>query len=106
MKINNRKSPEAADVSSSREVGLSKSAKSKKSQSGDGVVGSSHLSSAKINLSDRAQDIQKAKDVIGKTPDVDEAKVARFQKLIDSGEYATDASAIADRLVDDHLKYS
>jgi flagellar biosynthesis anti-sigma factor FlgM len=34
---------------------------------------------------------------------VDEAKVARLQKMIDEGSYKTDAAAIADRLVDAHL---
>lgn len=58
--------------------------------------------SVKLNLSDRAQEFQKAKDIASKT-DVDEAKVARLQKLIDDGKYAVDASAIADRLVDEHL---
>ncbi|MCB0365932.1 MAG: flagellar biosynthesis anti-sigma factor FlgM [Bdellovibrionaceae bacterium] len=58
--------------------------------------------SVKLNLSDRAQAFQKAKEIASKV-DVDEAKVARLQKLIDEGKYSVDASAIADRLVDDHL---
>ncbi|MBX3021063.1 MAG: flagellar biosynthesis anti-sigma factor FlgM [Bdellovibrionales bacterium] len=59
--------------------------------------------SAKVDVSDRAQMMQKAKDIATSTDTVDEAKVARLQKLIDEGKYKTDAAAIADKLVDQHL---
>jgi negative regulator of flagellin synthesis FlgM len=62
-------------------------------------------SSSKVDLSSRAQNIQKAKEVIRATPDIDEAKVAHFQNLIDSGKYKTDAKSIADKIVDDHLMF-
>jgi negative regulator of flagellin synthesis FlgM len=55
-----------------------------------------------VNVSERAQMMQKAKD-IASNGDIDEAKVARLQKLIDEGKYKTDAKAIADKLVDEHL---
>lgn len=60
-------------------------------------------SSANVNVSDRAQMMQKAKDIASRPDTVDEAKVARLQKLIDEGKYKVDADAIADRLVDEHL---
>lgn len=60
--------------------------------------------SAKVNLSGRAQAMQKAKEIASEET-VDEAKVARLQKLIDEGKYSVDASAIADRLVDQHLMF-
>ena len=59
--------------------------------------------SAKVQLSSRAQDIKKSREIAMNTPDVDEAKVAKFQKLIDNGNYKVDAKAVADRLVDEHL---
>jgi flagellar biosynthesis anti-sigma factor FlgM len=59
---------------------------------------------AKVNVSSRAQDMAKAKEIASKGLDtVDEAKVARLQKLIDEGKYSVDSQAIADRLVDEHL---
>jgi negative regulator of flagellin synthesis FlgM len=61
-------------------------------------------SSAKVNLSERAQAMQKAKDIAG-DQSVDEAKVARLQKMIDAGEYKVDAGAVADRMVDTHLLF-
>jgi flagellar biosynthesis anti-sigma factor FlgM len=59
--------------------------------------------SANVNVSERAQMMQKAKD-IASADTIDEAKVARLQKLIDDGKYKVDADKIADRLVDEHLE--
>lgn len=59
--------------------------------------------SAKVDLSSRAQDIRKIKELAMSTPDVDASKVEKYQKLIDSGNYKVDAKAIADRMVDEHL---
>lgn len=60
--------------------------------------------SAKVDVSERAQLMQKAKDIASKST-IDEAKVARLQKLIDEGNYKVDADAIADRLVDSHMDF-
>lgn len=62
------------------------------------------VGSTKIDLSDRAQMMQRAKE-IGSRDTVDEAKVARLQKMIDEGKYVTDSSAIADKLVDEHMNF-
>jgi negative regulator of flagellin synthesis FlgM len=61
--------------------------------------------SANVDVSDRAQMMQKAKSLAG-DQSIDEAKVSRLQKLIDEGKYKVDAGAIADRLVDEHLMTS
>jgi negative regulator of flagellin synthesis FlgM len=59
---------------------------------------------ARVNLSERAQQMQRAKEIASIGADsVDEAKVARLQRLIDEGKYKVDAKAVADRLVDEHL---
>ncbi len=60
---------------------------------------------SKVAMSPQAQAMQKAKAIASKDT-VDEAKVARLQKLIDEGKYKVDAKAVADRLVDEHLKAS
>lgn len=57
---------------------------------------------ANVNVSERAQMMQKAKDIASQSS-VDEAKVARLQKMIDEGKYKVDAQAVADRLVDEHI---
>lgn len=59
---------------------------------------------AKVEVSPRAQEAKKIKELALAAPDVDEAKVAKFRKMIDEGTYKTDARAIADRMVDEHLE--
>jgi negative regulator of flagellin synthesis FlgM len=69
-----------------------------------GVGGLDKTDSARVELSQRAQDIKKAKELATPSGDIDEAKVARLQKMIDEGKYKIDAEAIADRLLDEHMK--
>lgn len=59
---------------------------------------------SRVDVSERAQLMQKAKDIASKQT-VDEAKVARLQKLIDDGKYKVDADAVADRLIDTHMDF-
>lgn len=61
--------------------------------------------SSKVELSPRAQEAKKIKELALAAPDVDEAKVAKFRQLIDDGKYKIDAKAIADRMVDEHLEF-
>lgn len=61
--------------------------------------------SSKVDLSERAQMMTKAKEIAMRPDTVDEAKVARLQKLIDEGKYKTDSASIADRLVDEHMSF-
>lgn len=60
-------------------------------------------SSEKVVLSQKVMDMKKVKEMATPSNSVDEAKVARLQKLIDEGKYKVDAEAVADRLVDEHL---
>ncbi len=83
------------------------STKTNKPESNDGSPSSKLsradlASSSKVQLSERAQNLQKAREIATKD-DIDEAKVARLQKLIDEGKYKVDAGAVADRLVNEHL---
>lgn len=65
---------------------------------------SDDLASAKVQLSDRAQDMKKIKDRIDSTPDVDEAKVNKYKSMLAKGEYKVDAKAVADKMVDETIK--
>ena len=60
--------------------------------------------SAKVDVSSRAQDMRRAKELATPSDSIDEAKVARLQKMIDDGNYKVDAGAIADRMLDEHAK--
>ena len=59
----------------------------------------------RVDISSRAQDIKRAKEIAMASPDIDEAKVSRLQKLIDEKKYSTDASAIADKMIDEQMKW-
>lgn len=105
MKVTNNRvggaNPGVDGAKSAKTDSLSALGKDKKIS---GVGGKAEAkNSAKIDLSERAQMMQKAKEIAGRPDSVDEAKVARLQKLIDEGKYKVDADAIADRLVDEHL---
>ncbi len=100
MKISNNPNTANAtnvDAAKTSKVGV-ENTRDKKS-AGASVLGES----SKVDLSERAQNMKRAKELA--TPDngVDEAKVARLQKMIDEGKYNVDASAIADKMVDEHL---
>jgi negative regulator of flagellin synthesis FlgM len=57
----------------------------------------------KVELSSRAQDVKKIKELATSAPDVDSAKVEKFKRMIADGSYKVDAKAVADRMVDEHL---
>jgi len=59
--------------------------------------------SSRVDVSSRAQEAKRIKELAMATPDVDEAKVAKFRQMIDEGKYNVDAKAVADKLVDEHL---
>lgn len=74
-----------------------------KNKSGHHVGANEMRDSSKVDVSDRAQMMKRAKELAG-GQSIDEAKVARLQKLIDEGKYKMDADKIADRLMDEHLR--
>lgn len=103
MKVSNKtpnpmQNAEAAKLTKSQTGSVDKK-KSGAASGFDAVAGSS----AKVDVSSRAQDLKKAKELATPSQDIDEAKVARLQKMIDEGKYKVDAEAVADRLVDAHL---
>lgn len=99
MKINNSgvKSAQTAALQSKDLEKTLKTTKGAQVEAQSSIEGS-----AKINMSDKAQAFQKAK-AIASADTIDEAKVARLQKLIDEGKYKVDAQAVADRLIDEQI---
>lgn len=70
------------------------------------ALASSGLSdSSKVELSAKAKEAKRIKDLAMAAPDIDQEKVARFREMIDNGTYKVDAQAIADRMVDEHLEF-
>lgn len=58
----------------------------------------------RVELSDRAQEAKRIKEIAMAAPDVDMTKVEKFRDLIDNGLYKVDAKSVADRMVDEHLE--
>lgn len=75
------------------------------SSKAEALQSSSLGDSTKVELSSRAQDAKKIKELAMAAPDIDEAKVAKFRDMIDKGTYKVDAQAIADKMVDEHLEF-
>ncbi|NUN05959.1 MAG: flagellar biosynthesis anti-sigma factor FlgM [Bdellovibrio sp.] len=71
----------------------------------DALTSSSLGESSKVELSPKALEAKRIKELALAAPDVDEAKVAKFRQLIDEGKYKVDAKAIADKMVDEHLEF-
>lgn len=100
MKINNKNNPAATQINTARtrEATADLKAKAKNSPAAAELTGES----SKVNMSDRAQMMAKAK-AIAKADSADDARIAQIQSMIDKGTYKVDASKIADKLVDEHL---
>jgi negative regulator of flagellin synthesis FlgM len=106
--VNNSANPNAAanGVATSKGQSVANSAAStlQKSNTQKANEAVNNAGASKIDLSPRAQEMKKAKEVAMSAPDVDEAKVAKFRALIDSGNYKVDAKAVADKMVDESVK--
>lgn len=90
-------------------VGSSGAVKNKSTETAGGLekMSSADLfSSSKLNVSNRARDAQKIREAAMAAPDIDQEKVARFKAMIEKGEYKVDAQAVADRMLQDELKWS
>ena len=107
MKVSNKvpnalKSAEAAKTA--KASGPESLLDAKKTKSSSVADGPTAAGSSRVALSSRAQDMARAKELATPSNDIDEAKVARLQKMIDEGKYKVDADAIAERLLDEQMK--
>lgn len=107
MKVSNS-GPKSGAIGGTATAGVANAEAAKVTRSGTGAaksVGSEALSSsAKVDVSPRAQEMKRVKEMATPGDGIDEAKVARLQALIDKGQYKVDARAIADKLVDEQMK--
>lgn len=100
--LNLRDTTKTEKLSSSQAAALKDTATNSKM---DALQDLGATQASKVDISKRAQDIRKAKEIAMATPDVDEAKVARLQKMIDEGKYKVDASELAGKMIDEQLKW-
>lgn len=97
-KVLQDKTLQGATAAQTAEIGKSKIQKNNAPSSQE-----ARDTSAKLNLSPQAQEMKKIKELALSSPDVDEAKVKKFQNLIDQGLYKVDSKKVADKMVDDSL---
>jgi negative regulator of flagellin synthesis FlgM len=109
MKITHNKVGQNLNLNDSSKIDRADIAKTKTSPlniSGGDLLSSSLGDSTKVDLSPRAQEAKRIKELATSAPDVDEAKVAKFRKLIDEGKYNVDAKELASKIVDEELELS
>lgn len=68
------------------------------------ILSSGAEQASRVEVSPRALEAKKIKELADAAPDVDMQKVEKFRKLIDEGKYKVDAQAVADKMVEDHLE--
>lgn len=61
------------------------------------------VATEKVDLSSRAKDIQRVKQLLNQLPDVREARVQELKSQIDSGRYTIDTGKVADKMVSEAL---
>ena len=99
MKVNNKSAQGLMNDRSIQDLAKDPSIRKGKSPT---TSATEMMDATKINVSSQARQINKAKEIASQDT-VDEAKIARLQKMIESGEYKVDAEAVADKLVNEHL---
>ncbi len=71
---------------------------------GDKTIGAEKtIAVEKVDLSNKAKDIQKIKQVLDQTPEVRDEKVQELKRQIESGSYAIDPGKIADKMLGESL---
>lgn len=93
-----------ADVGGAKQSKRTGSAQNAQKNDASQGVASSSSSGATANISARAREMARAKEVAGNAPDVREEKIAELKRRIAEGKYNVKPEAIADRMVDDHLR--
>gem|GEM_PF-5637797 len=83
------------DVDTSKAEGLGKKASVSDLISARGLMGQNADSVRKIRL------MRRAADVVKNTMDINEQKVEKIKKMLESGEYKIDLDKLADKLIED-----
>jgi negative regulator of flagellin synthesis FlgM len=105
MKITHNKVGQNLNTTDAKAAEKSGGAKksSEASNSTSAAAASQGGQATQVELSPKAQDIKRIKELAMNSPDVDMNKVEKFKKLIADGKYKVDAKAVADRMVDEHV---
>jgi len=61
------------------------------------------ITTERVDLSSRAKDIQRVKQLLNQLPDIREERVQELKSQIDGGHYTVDTGKIADKMVGEAL---
>ena len=105
MRVNptNSSPIQSADTQASKKTEKAK-ANAYESKSAEAGAASSGSGSVNADISSKARDLAKAKQAANEAPDVRENRIAELREQIMNKKYNVSADAIADRMVDDHLR--
>lgn len=99
---------QSSELSSAKNAGKAAAteaaAKKGKTAETSGSNDSAAVDGANATISSKAKEFAKAKEVATQAPDVREEKIAELKRRIAEGKYKVNSEAIADRMVDEHLK--
>jgi len=93
-----------ADVKSTKQAERAGAVEGDKKKAGTGASTAADPGAANTTISSRAKDAARAKQAADAAPDVREEKIAELKRMVAAGKYKVDAEAVADRMVDEHLK--
>jgi negative regulator of flagellin synthesis FlgM len=71
----------------------------------EGAAESGAASGARADISARAREFSKAREVAASAPDVREEKIAELKRRVASGDYQVNAEAVADRMLREHALF-
>jgi negative regulator of flagellin synthesis FlgM len=93
---------QGAEVSNAAKTERAQKAQAKRGAQQAG--GAAAAEGAKAQISTKGKEFARAKEVATSAPDVREERIAELKRRIAAGKYQVDANAVADRMVDEHLK--
>lgn len=107
MRVSSSPNSQSTEVAGTQQSKLAAAAKKKeKGEETSATSASIDPSSVKADISAKGKEFAKAKAIAKDAPDVREAKIAELKKRIADGKYNVNPEAIADKMVDEHLKTS
>ena len=109
MRVTQTNNNSVSDTESTRGQKTEKSGQArstKKGEKADKTTSTAPKGGDAVNaeISSAGKEFALAKAVASDAPDVRDEKIAELKRRIAAGKYNIDAEAVADRMVDDHLK--
>jgi flagellar biosynthesis anti-sigma factor FlgM len=101
---NNQSIQNANGQTSAQGAKKTEKAKAEAYESASKAGNSAPQGSARTEISSKAKEMAQAKQVASDSSDVRESKIAALREQIANKKYNVSADAVADKLVDDHLR--